>query len=324
MSQQIARQVFEIESQAILGLRDRLDASFDRAVLALLACTGRVVVTGMGKSGLIGQKISATFASTGTPSLYLHPVEAIHGDLGRIVKGDVVLAISYSGESEEMLALLPSIKRLSVPLVSMTGSPRSTLATASEVHLDVSIRSEACPMGLAPTASTTAALAMGDALGMALMERRGFTIDDFAVLHPGGRIGKKLVWIEELMHSGPQLPRVRPEARLREVLFEMTQKRLGMTTVCDPDGRLLGVISDGDLRRQMERHGPSVLELQAGQCMTASPVTIAGREMATRALDIMESRRITSLVVVDGDGRAVGVVHLHDLWDDRDRMSRPL
>ena len=314
MSQQIARKVFEIESQAILGLRDRLDAAFDRAVEALFACTGRVVVTGMGKSGLIGQKISATFASTGTPSLYLHPVEAIHGDLGRIVKGDVVLAISYSGESEEMLALLPSIKRLSVPLVSLTGSPRSTLATASDVHLDVSIRTEACPMGLAPTASTTAALAMGDALGMALVERRGFTIEDFAVLHPGGRIGKKLVRIEELMHSGAQLPRVAPEVPMREVLFEMTQKRLGMTSVCDADGRLLGVISDGDLRRQMERHGPSVLELQARECMTASPATIAGSEMATRALDVMESRRITSLVVVDADGRALGVVHLHDLW----------
>jgi len=314
MSQQLAAKVFEIESQAILGLRDRLDASFDRAIEALFACAGRVVVTGMGKSGLIGQKISATFASTGTPSLFLHPVEAIHGDLGRIVKGDVVLAISYSGESEEMLALLPSIKRLSVPLVSMTGGPRSTLATASDVHLDVAIRVEACPMGLAPTASTTAALAMGDALGMALVERRGFTIEDFAVLHPGGRIGKKLVRVEELMHSGSQLPRVRPEARMREVLFEMTQKRLGMTTVCDPDGRLLGVISDGDLRRQMERHGPSVLELLAEQCMTGSPATIAGTEMATRALDLMESRRITSLVVVDGGGRALGVVHLHDLW----------
>jgi arabinose-5-phosphate isomerase len=314
MSQSIARKVFEIESQAILGLRDRLDASFDRAIETLFACSGRVVVTGMGKSGLIGQKISATLASTGTPSLFLHPVEAIHGDLGRIVKGDVVLAISYSGESEEMLALLPSVKRLSVPIVSMTGSPRSTLAAASDVHLDVSIRVEACPMGLAPTASTTAALAMGDALGMALVERRGFTIEDFAVLHPGGRIGKKLVRLEELMHRGSQLPLVRPEARMREVLFEMTQKRLGMTTVCDEDGRLLGVISDGDLRRQMERHGPGVLDLLAEQCMTASPVTIAGGEMATRALDVMESRRITSLVVVDADRRVLGVVHLHDLW----------
>jgi arabinose-5-phosphate isomerase len=196
----------------------------------------------------------------------------------------------------------------------MTGSPGSTLAAASDVHLDVSIRAEACPMGLAPTASTTTALAMGDALGMALMERRGFTIEDFAVLHPGGRIGKKLVRIEDVMHSGSQLPRVKPETRLREVLFEMTQKRLGMTTVCDVDGRLLGVISDGDLRRQMERHGPSVLELLAGQCMTSSPATIGGREMATRALDVMESRRITSLVVVDADDRAVGVAHLHDLW----------
>jgi arabinose-5-phosphate isomerase len=314
MSQQVARQVFEIEAQAILGLRDKLDASFDRAVDILLACAGRVVVTGMGKSGLIAQKISATLASTGTPSLFLHPVEALHGDLGRIVKHDVALAISNSGESAEMLALLPSIKRLGVSLVSLTGNPRSTLAQASDVHLDVGIRKEACPFGLAPTASTTAALAMGDALGMALLERRGFTVEDFAVLHPAGDIGKKLVRIEDVMHTGDQVPVVRPGTPMRDVLFEMTRKRLGMTTVADESGRLLGVISDGDLRRQMERHGAGTFELRAEQCMTKDPVTIRREQLATHALDLLESRRITALVVVDARGAVDGVVHLHDLW----------
>ena len=314
MPRDVARQVFETEAQAILGLRDRLDGSFDRAIDILLGCKGRVVVTGLGKSGLIGGKISATLASTGTPSLFLHPVEALHGDLGRIVKGDVVLAISYSGESPDMLALLAPIKRLGVPLVSLTGNPRATLAMASDVHLDVGVRKEACPLGLAPTASTTAALAMGDALGMALLERRGFTVDDFAVLHPGGQIGKKLVRIEEVMHTGDQLPLVRPGTPMKDVLFEMTRKRLGMTTVADESGRLLGVISDGDLRRLMERHGAKTLELRANECMTPTPVTISPREVGTRALDLMEARRITSLVVVDERGAVLGVVHLHDLW----------
>lgn len=314
MSREIARRVFEIEAQAIAGLADKLDDGFERAVELLYGCQGRVVVTGMGKSGLIAQKISATLASTGTPSLFLHPVEALHGDLGRIVKNDVALFVSYSGDSAEMLALLPAIKRLGVPLVSLTGSPRSTLAQASDVHLDVSIRKEACPLGLAPTASTSAALAMGDALGMALLERRGFTIEDFAVLHPGGNIGKKLVRIEDVMHTGDQVPLVRPATRMHDVLFEMTRKRLGMTTVADESGLLLGVISDGDLRRQMERHGARTLELRAEQCMTATPVTIRRQQLATRALDLMEQRRITSLVVVDERGAVDGVVHLHDLW----------
>jgi len=314
MSRDVARQVFEIEAQAILGLRDRLDASFERALELLHGCQGRVVVTGLGKSGLIGQKISATFASTGTPSLFLHPVEALHGDLGRIVKGDVVLAVSYSGESPELLALVAAIKRLGIALVSLTGQPRSTLAVASDAHLDVGVSKEACPLGLAPTASTTAALAMGDALSMALLARRGFTVDDFAVLHPGGQIGKQLVRIEDVMHSGDQLPLVRPGTPMKDVLFEMTRKRLGMTTVADDSGRLLGVVSDGDLRRLMERHGPKTLELRAEECMTRDPVTISSRELGTRALDLMEARRITSLVVVDERGAVLGVVHLHDLW----------
>lgn len=314
MSREVAKKVLEIESQAIQELISRLDESFDRAVDALFACSGRVVVTGMGKSGLIGQKLSATLASTGTPSLFLHPAEAIHGDLGRIVKGDTVVAISNSGDTEELLALLPTIKRLGAPVVSLTGRPGSALAQASDVHLDVSIREEACPLGLAPTASTTAALAMGDALAMALVERRGFTVEDFAVLHPGGKLGRKLQRVEDMMHVGSEIPRVQASTPMRDVLFEMTSKRLGLTTVVDDSGVLLGMISDGDLRRGMERHGYKFLERTAGECLTASPVTIARRALATQALDLMESRRITSLLILDDSGRVEGVLHLHDLW----------
>ncbi|OFV85598.1 MAG: D-arabinose 5-phosphate isomerase [Acidobacteria bacterium RBG_16_70_10] len=273
-----------------------------------------MVVTGMGKSGLIGQKISATLASTGTPSLFLHPAEAIHGDLGRIVKGDVLLAVSNSGDTEEILALVEWVRRLGSPLVALTGNPRSPLAQAADAHLDVSIRTEACPLGLAPTASTTAALAMGDALSMALLERRGFTVDDFAVLHPGGRLGKKLLRVEDVMHTGDQIPRVLPGTRMKDVLFEMTRKRLGLTTVTEEDGTLRGIISDGDLRRQMERHGYSLLDRTAAECMTRDPVLIGRRELATRALDVLESRKITALLVTDGNARIEGVLHLHDLW----------
>ncbi len=314
MSREIARKVLEIESRAILELVARIDASFDRSVGILLACAGRVVVTGMGKSGLIGQKVSATLASTGTPSLFLHPAEAIHGDLGRIVKGDAVMAISYSGDTEEILSLVPQVKRLGSPLLAMTGQPRSALATAADVHLDVSIREEACPLGLAPTASTTAALAMGDALAMALVERRGFTVDDFAVLHPGGRLGKKLLRVEDVMHTGDAVPRVKIDTPMKDVLFEMTRKRLGMTTVVDADGKLAGMISDGDLRRQMERHGYTLLDRSAGQCMTTGALVIGRRQLATAGLAVMEERRITSLPVVDDEGRVEGVLHLHDLW----------
>jgi arabinose-5-phosphate isomerase len=273
-----------------------------------------VVVTGMGKSGLIGQKVSATLASTGTPSLFLHPAEAIHGDLGRIVKGDAVLAISYSGDTEEILSLVPQVKRLGSPLLVMTGQPRSALAAAADVHLDVSIREEACPLGLAPTASTTAALAMGDALAMALVERRGFTVDDFAVLHPGGRLGKKLLRVADVMHTGDAVPRVKVDTPMKDVLFEMTRKRLGLTTVVDGGGKLVGMISDGDLRRQMERHGYTLLDRLAGECMTKDPVTIGRRELATAALAVMEARRITCLLIVDEAGAVDGVLHLHDLW----------
>lgn len=314
MSRETARKVLEIEAEAIRELVPRLDASFDSAVELLLGCAGRVVVTGMGKSGIIAQKLSATLASIGTPSLYLHPADATHGDLGRIVKGDALVAVSNSGDTGEILALVPWLKRLGVPLVALTGSPGSPLAQAADVHIDVGVRSEACPLGLAPTASTTAALAMGDALSMALMERRGFTVDDFAVLHPGGRLGKKLLRVEDLMHTGEAVPRVLPGTKMKDVLFEMTRKRLGLTTVAEADGTLLGVISDGDLRRQMEKHGYALLDRSAAECMTRDPVLVGRRELATHALDLLESRRITALLVADEHGRVEGVLHLHDLW----------
>jgi arabinose-5-phosphate isomerase len=314
LSQQTARRVLEIEAQAITDVIARVDATFDRALEILYSCPGRVVVTGMGKSGLIGQKISATLASTGTPSLYLHPADAIHGDLGRVVKGDVVLALSYSGETPELLALVPQVKRLASPLVAMTGAPASALAQAADVHIDVSVRAEACPLGLAPTASTTAALAMGDALSMALLEKRGFTVDDFAVLHPGGKLGRRLQRVEDLMQTGDQIPRVGPDTRMKDVLFEMTRKRLGLTTVTEDDGRLLGILSDGDLRRQMERHGYALLDRTAAECMTRDPVLVGRRELATFALDLMETRKITALLVTDEGGRIEGVLHLHHLW----------
>jgi len=314
MPRETARKVLEIEAEAIRELIPRIDESFDRAIAILLSCAGRVVATGMGKSGIIAQKISATLASTGQSSFFLHPAEAIHGDLGRIVKGDVVVALSNSGDTEEILGLLPWLKRLGVPIVAMTGSPRSPLGQAADVHLDVSIRTEACPLGLAPTASTTAALAMGDALSMALLEQRGFTVEDFAVLHPGGRLGKKLLRVEDVMHVGDAVPRVLPGTHMKDVLFEMTRKRLGLTTVADEDGTLRGIISDGDLRRQMERHGYSLLDRTAEECMTLRPALVGRRELATKALDEMERRKITSLLIVDGNGRVEGVLHLHDLW----------
>jgi len=314
MSRDTARRVLEIEAEAIRELIPRLDESFDRAVAALLACAGRVVATGMGKSGFIAQKISATLASTGCPSLFLHPAEATHGDLGRIVKGDVLLAVSHSGDTAEILALVSWLKRLGAPVIALTGDPRSPLALAADVHLDVSIRAEACPLGLAPTASTTAALAMGDALSMSLLEKRGFTVDDFAVLHPGGRLGKKLLRVEDLMHTGDAIPRVGPLTQMKDVLFEMTRKRLGLTTVTEEDGTLLGMISDGDLRRQMERHGYGLLDRTAAECMTRTPALVGRRELATRALDLLETRKITSLLVTDAQGHIEGVLHLHDLW----------
>ncbi len=314
MSLETAKRVLRIEAEAIQSVLRRLDARFEQAVEVLFQCKGRVVVTGMGKSGLIGRKIAATFASTGTPSLFLHPAEALHGDLGMLVREDVLLAISYGGETEEIIALLETIKRLNVRLVTLTGNPRSTLAAASDVVLDISVEEEACSMNLAPTASTTASLAMGDALAIALLERRGFGPGDFAALHPGGRLGKRLMRVENLMHTGNDVPRVATATKMPDVIYEMSRKGLGMTTVVEDSDRLLGILTDGDLRRVMQQRKGETFELTAADCMTRNPVTIAPHELASMALDLMERRKITSVVVVDAERRVCGVVHLHDLW----------
>jgi arabinose-5-phosphate isomerase len=314
MSLETAKRVLRIEAEAIQGLAARLDGRFEQALETLLACKGRVVVTGMGKSGLIGRKIAATFSSTGTPSLFLHPAEALHGDLGMMLAGDAVLAISYSGDTEEIVALVPTIKRLGLPLVTLTGNMKSTLAAASAVALDTSVREEACTLNLAPTASTAAAMAMGDALAIALLERRGFSQEDFAALHPGGRLGKKLLRVRDLMHAGKAMPRVSLETKIPEVIHEISRRGLGMTTVLDARGVLAGIISDGDIRRLMERRRGAAFELSAKECMTPRPVTIGPEEFASAALHLMEKPKITSVIVVDQERRALGVVHLHDLW----------
>ena len=328
--------VVRIEAAALMALAERIArpmaAAFQRAVDLMFCCAGRVVVTGMGKSGLIARKIAATLSSTGTPALYLHPVEALHGDLGMVVPGDVVLALSASGETEEILALLATIKRLRVPLITMTGdeicgsertagsldSARddiaiSTLASAADVALDCSIAREACSLGLAPTASTTTMLALGDALAVSLSERRGFKEEDFANLHPGGKLGKKLARVESLMHSGEALPCVTPSTKMPDVIYEMSRKKLGVTAVVEGE-RLVGIISDGDLRRLLEKRGKDVMDLTAGEAMTCSPKSIGAGEFATSAIAIMEEKKITSLMVVDDEGRLEGIVHLHDLW----------
>jgi arabinose-5-phosphate isomerase len=314
MSLETARRVLQIEAQAIRDVMDRLDGSFEKAVELLLACKGRVVVSGMGKSGLIGRKISATFSSTGTPSFFLHPAEAVHGDLGMLARGDALLAVSYGGETEEIIRLLEALKRLEISIVTLTGNIKSTLADASDIALDVSVKQEACSLNLAPTASTTVAMAVGDALAVSLFERRGFQPDDFAALHPAGRLGQRLLRVEHVMHSGDALPRVSPETSMPDVFHEMSQKGLGMTTVITADGRLAGILTDGDLRRLMEAHRGAVLEMNAGAAMTKNPRTIAAHILASEALNVMEKHKITSIVVVDEAKRVVGVVHLHDLW----------
>jgi arabinose-5-phosphate isomerase len=314
MSLETARRVLHIEARAIDEVMARLDAAFERAVALLLECQGRVVVTGMGKSGLVARKISATFSSTGTPSFFLHPADALHGDLGMLARGDALLAVSYGGETDEIVALLEALLRLEIPLVTLTGKLKSTLAGASAVVLDVSVAEEACSLNLAPTASTTVAMAVGDALAVSLLERRGFQPDDFAALHPGGRLGKKLLRVEHLMHSGAALPRVDINTPMPDVFHEMSAKKLGMTTVALSDGRLAGILTDGDLRRLMEKHRGATLDLTAGEAMTRNPQTIAPHTLASEALNLMEKRRITSVVVTDESGVALGVVHLHDLW----------
>lgn len=313
-SLETAKRVLQIEAQAITGLIERLDARFETAVELLYACKGRIVVTGLGKSGLIGRKVAATFSSTGTPSFFLHAGEALHGDLGMLAGGDVLLAISSSGETEELIELVEAVKRLGTPLVTLTAQARSTLAAASDVVLDIAVKEEACSLNLAPTASTAAALAMGDALAIALLERRGFQSDDFAALHPGGRLGKKLRRVETLMHSGEDAPRVSPSAKMPDVIYEMSRKGLGLAAVTDADGKLLGIITDGDLRRVMQQRKENVLELTARDCMTKNPMTLPRTELAAAALRIMEEKKITSVLVVDPAGRLEGVVHIHDLW----------
>jgi arabinose-5-phosphate isomerase len=301
-----------IEAAAVESLLTQLDESFDRAIELLQQCSGRVVCTGMGKSGLVMKKIAATLSSTGTPALFLHPAEAIHGDLGMIAAGDVVLAASYSGSTEELQRVLELVRRLGVPIIVMTGSPASPLARNADIHLQVAIDQEACPLNLAPTASTTATLAMGDALAMALHEAKGFTSDDFARLHPGGQLGKLLLKVGELMHRGDEVPRVFDSTSMPDAIYEMSRKKLGITAVTDDAGRLLGCISDGDLRRLLEQH-IDLLHKSAGECMKASPLTISAEELASAALKTMEDHRITSLFVT-ADGRLEGIVHLHDLW----------
>ena len=313
-SVEAARRVLRIEADAIEELIGRLDEQFERAVEMILACNGRVVVTGLGKSGLIGRKISATLASTGTPSVFLHAAEALHGDLGILMREDVALAISQSGETEELLALLEPIKRVGIRLVTMTGNVRSTLAAASDVTLNIAVKEEACSLNLAPTASTTAALAMGDALAIALLERRGFREEDFAALHPKGSLGSKLRRVESVMHTGDAIPRVGPQATIAEVTYEISRKKLGMTTVADERGKLLGIVTDGDLRRLMEKRKKEALDLTAAEAMTKNPVTLDRTELAASALRVMEEKKITSVVVVDAERRVEGVVHLHDLW----------
>lgn len=328
---QVGANVVRIEAEALRELADRIAgpmaAAFNRAVGLMYACGGRIVVTGMGKSGIIARKIAATLNSTGTPALFMHPVEAVHGDLGMVMRSDVVLALSASGETEEILRLLATLKRLQVPLIAMTcdelvrglagKSARptkiSTLAAAADVALDCSVAKEACSLGLAPTASTTTMLALGDALAVALAEKRGFKEEDFANLHPGGKLGKRLARVESLMHTGDAVPRVTPQTRMPDVIYEMSRKKMGVTAVVK-GAKLVGVISDGDLRRLIEKRGKDALDLTAGECMTRTPKTISPGEFAAAALATMEEKRITSLPVVDSKGRLQGIVHLHDLW----------
>ncbi|HXG59401.1 MAG TPA: KpsF/GutQ family sugar-phosphate isomerase [Thermoanaerobaculia bacterium] len=308
-----AKRVLEVEAAAILSLVEHLDETFVSVVELIHDGPGRVVTMGLGKSGIICKKISATLASTGTPSFFLHPAEAIHGDLGMIVKGDIVLAVSNSGETEELVRLLPTIKRIGAEIVAITGNPKSTLARHADYHLSAAIPKEACPLGLAPTASTTATLALGDALAMALLLRKGFKEEDFAFLHPGGKLGKRFLRVRDLMHGGDQIPVVTTGTSMHDVIYEMSKKGFGITAVVGDHGALEGVISDGDLRRLLQKD-ERILRKTAGESMKTNPVTIDGAELASAALQIMEQKKITSLFIVDSERRVEGIIHLHDLW----------
>jgi len=309
----VAREVLGIEADSIRALLPQLDDTFERAIALLARSSGRIVCTGMGKSGIVMKKVAATLSSTGSPAFFLHPAEAIHGDLGMIAAGDVVIATSNSGTTEELLRLVETLKRLGIPLICITGDPASPLARHADLHLSAAIDKEACPLNLAPTASTTAALALGDALAMALLEAKGFTPEDFARLHPGGQLGKRMLRVDQLMHTGEELPRVTRETSMPEVIYEMSRKKMGITAVTDDEGHLEGCISDGDLRRLIERF-PDLLTRKAGELTAGRPRTIAASELASAALKVMEDNRITSLFICDGDDRLEGIVHLHDLW----------
>lgn len=309
-----AKRVLEIETAAVNGLIDRIDKNFLMAVDMLYYCQGRVVVTGMGKSGLIGQKIASTLSSTGTPALFLHPAEGIHGDLGMVIQQDVVIAISNSGETEELLRLIPAIKRAGTPIIALSGNPSSTLSSYADLSLDVSVKEEACPLGLAPTASTTAALAMGDALAVALFSKRGFKKEDFALLHPGGNLGKQLLLkVEDIMHKGSSIPLIGEEADFGEAVAEIGKKGLGATGVVDKEGKLVGIVTDGDLRRMIQDHAEKAFALSSGQIMSRNPKTISPDQLGVRALSQMERFEITSLFVLDEKRRPLGIVHIHDL-----------
>ncbi len=313
MTLEIARQVLQTEADAIRKVMDELGDDFNQAVEMVTACAGRVIWTGMGKSGIICRKLAATMSSTGTPSFFLHPAEAIHGDLGMVTEADLVVAISNSGATDEILRLLEILRRLGIPLIAMTSHPESPLAKAADVHLDLGVRNEACPLNLAPTASTTASLALGDALALTVSARKGFREEDFARFHPGGKLGKKFLKVKDLMHTGDDMPVVAADAAMKDVIYEMSRKGLGLATVLDDDGALLGVITDGDLRRLMERD-PDPLARSAKEVMHKGGACIAADELATAALKKLEEKRITSLMVCDGSGKVAGVLHVHDLW----------
>jgi arabinose-5-phosphate isomerase len=308
-----AKRVLQVEAAAILGLIDHLDQTFIDVVELINGSAGRVVTMGLGKSGIICKKVSATLASTGTPSFFLHPAEAIHGDLGMIVGGDIVLAISNSGETEELVRLLQSIKRIGAEIVAITGNPQSTLAKGADFHLSAAISKEACPLGLAPTASTTATLALGDALAMALLVRKGFKEEDFAFFHPGGKLGKRFLRVRDLMHAGEAVPVVQDSASMHDVIYEMSKKGFGIAAIATAEGKLAGVISDGDLRRLLQ-NDEQILKKTAGESMRTQPSTIQANELASAALQLMEQKKITSLFIDDDEGRIEGIIHIHDLW----------
>ncbi|SPP99694.1 Arabinose 5-phosphate isomerase KdsD [Candidatus Sulfobium mesophilum] len=311
---EIARKVLRTEAEAVASLIEKLDSNFEKVIDLIYDCHGRVIVTGMGKSGLVGKKVAATLASTGTPAFFMHPAEASHGDLGMVTSDDVIIAISYSGETEELLGIIPFLKRFNVRLVSITGNLQSTLSRSADISLDISVKEEACPMGIVPTASTTAAMAAGDAIAVALLIKRGFREEDFALFHPRGSLGKKLlVKVSDLMHTGDALPLTSPDVPMTSAVMEISTKRLGITVIADADKKILGIVTDGDIRRGIERWGKNFFDMTAEEVMTKNPRTISADELAAKAISVMEKHSITSLLVPDKDGRALGVIHLHDI-----------